>query len=416
VEEQVLEILDVNLNNPIPTSIEFRQSLELETTGISPKPVRRQSPTTSIGIVRDQELQLSRSNDSVPPQSTCLASEKRTKSQGSETSSNTTIVLNWHDKSVPESRLEWSARMKRYQEEEIEYLGLEVIKPKGVIPRPNSPATFTSRNSLPIKHDPKTQPTDTRSRHPPCHPRLVTKQRFEDWLDTLNPRKQNHPPTPKIRSLQQEPQKYNRVTMSIPQHASSSASSAKSANLSKQRFEDWLDTLNPRKQNHPPTQKHHSLQQEPQKYNRVTMSIPQHTRSSADRPSSAKSAKLSKQRFEDWLDTLNPKASPASQPDNVPSESENLQHSSDSDTVMPIASSNVVAEEERDCVEEQKMCQSEMGEDEVCKKPQTGKNDVALLVDFRACAECVTRSRSRSGIDVCDKGVQTEITGGLIVF
>lgn len=28
------------------------------------------------------------------------------------------------------SHLEWSARMKRYQEEEIEYLGLRIIKPQ----------------------------------------------------------------------------------------------------------------------------------------------------------------------------------------------------------------------------------------------------------------------------------------------
>jgi predicted acetyltransferase len=287
--------------------------------------------------------------------------------------------------------------MKRYQEEEIEYLGLEVIKPKRVIPRPNSPATSTS---LPITHnilDPK--PTDTRS---PRHPRLVSKQRFEDWLDTLNSREQN-PPTPNHHNSQQQPQKYNRVTT---QHKSPSADRSSSANLSKQRFEDWLDTLNPQKQNHPPTP---NLQQEPQKYNRVTVLNTQHRGSSEKRSSSsAKSTNLSKQRFEDWLDTLNSIASPASQPDTV---LENFQNSSDFDTVIPITYSNGVVQDEQDCVEEWRMCQSEMGEDE---KPLTGKIDVALLVDFGGCRECVTRSRS--GIDVCDKGVQTEITGGLIVF
>lgn len=70
-----------------------------------------------------------------------------------------------------ESALEWSARMKRYQEEEIEYLGLQVIKPR------------VSR--FPV------QQTAAASRNVPHMWALkdkLSKQRFEEWLDTITPR------------------------------------------------------------------------------------------------------------------------------------------------------------------------------------------------------------------------------------
>jgi hypothetical protein len=91
-------------------------------------------------------------------------------------SSDDDIVLRINLETI-ESPLQKSARLKRYRAEEIQYLGLEIIKP--TIPPP-----------------PKTPPPS-----PPCNvnagvanangasPRSVklSKERFEDWLDTLNP-------------------------------------------------------------------------------------------------------------------------------------------------------------------------------------------------------------------------------------
>jgi hypothetical protein len=72
-----------------------------------------------------------------------------------------------------ESPFEWSARMKRYQQEEIEYLGLDVIKP-----RRSEHLEIAAAQC--IRHVP--------SENTPGKYMKLSKQRFEEWLDTLIPR------------------------------------------------------------------------------------------------------------------------------------------------------------------------------------------------------------------------------------
>jgi hypothetical protein len=72
-----------------------------------------------------------------------------------------------------ESPFEWSARMKRYQQEEIQYLGLDVIKPRRSEHPENAAASLAvsvSTENTPRKY------------------MKLSKQRFEEWLDTLSPR------------------------------------------------------------------------------------------------------------------------------------------------------------------------------------------------------------------------------------
>ena len=77
-----------------------------------------------------------------------------------------------------ETPLEWSARMKRYQQEEIQYLGLDIIKPQ------ISPPV--------VKTLPTVKPTPVVQKvcpyRPPRNDTVLSKQRFEEWLDTLHPR------------------------------------------------------------------------------------------------------------------------------------------------------------------------------------------------------------------------------------
>ena len=94
-------------------------------------------------------------------------------------SCDTSVVLTVRIDAV-ESPLEWSARMKRYQEEEIQYLGLDVIKPR----LSKSPQPLVAQKSRP-----------SHSEHRPARlipsrvdTAVLSKQRFEAWLDTLHPR------------------------------------------------------------------------------------------------------------------------------------------------------------------------------------------------------------------------------------
>jgi hypothetical protein len=81
-----------------------------------------------------------------------------------------------------ETLLEWSARMKRYQQEEIKHLGLDVIKS-------NSPQIKSHAQNLavtaqnPHLKSPRNSPTQA---IPPSD-KSLSKERFAEWLDTLSP-------------------------------------------------------------------------------------------------------------------------------------------------------------------------------------------------------------------------------------
>ena len=79
---------------------------------------------------------------------------------------------------VRETVLEWSARMKRYQQEEIQYLGLDIIKPHSPL---HDAIIATAKGTPPSKF----------CRLPSkwmAGDRSLSKQRFEEWLDILHPK------------------------------------------------------------------------------------------------------------------------------------------------------------------------------------------------------------------------------------
>jgi hypothetical protein len=81
----------------------------------------------------------------------------------------------YEQKGIPtcETLLEWSARMRRYQQEEIEYLGLDVIKSNSSrIAPPNSPPK-----------SPRNSPTQS---IPPTN-KPLSNERFAEWLVSLSP-------------------------------------------------------------------------------------------------------------------------------------------------------------------------------------------------------------------------------------
>ena len=102
-----------------------------------------------------------------------------------------------------ETPLEWSLRMKRYQEEEIEYLGLTTIKPVLSTPIPTSIHTTTTtrtptlvlrklapavrevtpvsefQESIGLARSEESSPKKTYTR--------LSKRRFEEWLEKISP-------------------------------------------------------------------------------------------------------------------------------------------------------------------------------------------------------------------------------------
>lgn len=91
---------------------------------------------------------------------------------GSASSRTSSVILSFSVQPT-ESPFEWSARMKQYQQEEIEYLGLDVIKPQ----RPEHLEIVSSGHIIPVP-----------SENTPHKYMRLSKQRFEEWLDTLSPR------------------------------------------------------------------------------------------------------------------------------------------------------------------------------------------------------------------------------------
>jgi hypothetical protein len=106
----------------------------------------------------------------------------------SDTSSDDSVVFTFTFDPI-ESPPEKAARLKRYRDEEIKYLGLEIIRPT-ITPPLLTPSTI-------IINRPPTQQTaqrvgDTASKTRRNETEMqrcerLLKERFEDWLDTLNP-------------------------------------------------------------------------------------------------------------------------------------------------------------------------------------------------------------------------------------
>lgn len=124
-----------------------------------------------------------------------------------EPSSNENSVVLTIQVDAVESLLEWSARMKRYQQEEVQYLGLNFVKPNFLSPPMSE--THPRRSSPPIA---QSQPLSSAIVRPPLH-----------LLPIAQSQTQSSPVVKRRPSQKLTPQK--------------------DTNLSKQLFEEWLDTL-----------------------------------------------------------------------------------------------------------------------------------------------------------------------------
>ena len=162
----------------------------LETLGLTPKTIVSPSNVFRLDLdpCEDNTHTIIKSNgmadpknglpDESPPkfESSENTEDKVSTTKRDESSSrDDSIILTINLGANVESPLEWSARMKRYQEEEIEYLGLQVIKPR--VSRFPAQQTAAASRNIPrsarmwaLKED------------------KLSKQRFEEWLDTITPR------------------------------------------------------------------------------------------------------------------------------------------------------------------------------------------------------------------------------------
>jgi hypothetical protein len=175
-EDRVLSSLGFHADNTILSSQAYRLKLRKENAQTDmvplPKSVATSTPDGNISdttVTPIQPLQTGDSGTDIDGVEDEIQSE----------ASSDEIVLRINLETI-ESPLQKSERLKRYRAEEIQYLGLEIIKPT-ISPPPNP-----------------TPPTTPPPSH--CHGfsevgngngRLrsanLSKERFEEWLDTLNP-------------------------------------------------------------------------------------------------------------------------------------------------------------------------------------------------------------------------------------
>lgn len=122
-----------------------------------------------------------------------------------------------------ESKVEWSMRMKRYQKEELQYLGLDLISPK-----------LTPPYSKPTTPPPP----------PPSPPSSLIPSSITPSIKAIDPDK----PTPQLSQAKKTsiPLPENNLMEPSPRFGQGRRLH-KSAKLSKERFEIWLNGLSPGK-------------------------------------------------------------------------------------------------------------------------------------------------------------------------
>jgi hypothetical protein len=166
-EQRVLDYLDVRKDVLIPTSDVYHLQYDSQNFQTSKNlPSLEINPTAiSEGNAKTNDIEL------IPPPAPYPIRDDNDVStiKPASSPSESTVILTINIDPI-ESPLEWSARMRRYQEEEIRYLGLSTIKPQPSLPLKKTPTKQSvSPNTTSIKYN------------------KLSKQRFEEWLDTLNP-------------------------------------------------------------------------------------------------------------------------------------------------------------------------------------------------------------------------------------
>jgi hypothetical protein len=184
IESRVLNDLELEYEAVLPTSSVFRFQLESHT----PPPssfvkTRVGTANTSGGRAAADEMNnvnavATGTRPMTPGDSNCEDHDPGTIRPNTPSSFDSSVILTVNV-DIIESPLEWSARMKRYQEEEIEYLGLKLVRPR--IPEysiiGNEPQGNLPRRAVCVP-----------SYIPAPRQLILSKERFEEWLDTLSPR------------------------------------------------------------------------------------------------------------------------------------------------------------------------------------------------------------------------------------
>jgi len=179
--------LGLECNVVVPTSDEFRLHLEnqklLKAKIVDATNVATQKLLTQYNI----------SSDNVDPRPIIILPSKSnddrdaTIKQDIPSSSDTSSVILTVQIDPIETPLEWSARMKRYQQEEIQFLGLDIIKPQISLPQPQQPQPPVIKK-LPAVQNVRPDRSDCQIKIATRNNMVLSKQRFEEWLDTLHPR------------------------------------------------------------------------------------------------------------------------------------------------------------------------------------------------------------------------------------
>jgi hypothetical protein len=163
------------------------------------EPLKGDSISTSNAIqlaCRTHDLTSDNMNPNPPDNHTISPSQSdndhsATVKQDAPSSCGSSVVLTFQVDAI-ETPLEWSARMKRYQQEEIQYLGLDILKPRISLPAKPVIKPLSAVKTLPlVQAIHPHRPVDNSSRND----MVLSKQRFEEWLDTLHPHESPRIPT-----------------------------------------------------------------------------------------------------------------------------------------------------------------------------------------------------------------------------
>jgi hypothetical protein len=183
-EDRVLLHLGFHADNTILSSQAYRFKLKKDTLASEMTPPSPESATTSnLANVSDTATV----TPIQPPQKddSGTSIEEIEDAVQSEASSDENIVLRINLE-TNESPLQKSARLKRYRAEEIQYLGLEIIKPT-ISPPPKPPPPRTPPSSPLNVYSGVGNRNGNGNGGPSPRSVKLSKERFEDWLDTLNP-------------------------------------------------------------------------------------------------------------------------------------------------------------------------------------------------------------------------------------
>lgn len=205
IEDRILEAFGLDSKAVVPTSNVLRFQLQEQQHNLSAKSTPSNNNDTGNTSRRKTEwdptdFKTTATQTSIAPPPSSVSNYEDpddTIKPDNPSSTESSVVLAIQVETI-ESPLEWSARMKRYQQEEIQYLGLNLIKAHHTTPLttplPKIPL-LTQQSSPPVIQNttlaanikPKiTAPLVKSSGEIPYKDTALSRRRFEEWLDTLH--------------------------------------------------------------------------------------------------------------------------------------------------------------------------------------------------------------------------------------